>query len=523
LSVSKLRLRRVMGILTWLYILLALALALFGFNQFIILALFFRHIKHAPPPPPHFEDKELPTVTVQLPVYNEAWVVERAIDSLAGLDYPSDKLEIQVLDDSDDKTTEIAAKRVKWWQAKGLKITLIHRDGRNGFKAGALAEGLKKASGQFIAIFDADFVPPPDFLRRTIPYFLQNPRLGVIQTRWGHLNREYSPVTRAQALALDGHFLVEQVARQRAGLFMGFNGSAGVWRRRCIEEAGGWQSDTLTEDLDLSYRAQFAGWECLFLPEIVVPAEIPPQLNAFKNQQKRWAKGSIQCLLKLAPAVLRSSRPAFHKFEAILHLSNYLVHPLMLLSLLIVLPLLLQGVKIHFPLTYLTIASFGPPLVYLVAALRGSDKGPREMLFFPLLALMGIGIALNNTVAIAETLLKKGGEFERTPKFRLYRREGDWEGNPYAIREERMALGEILVAFYALAAIVVAWLKGFYWSIPFFLLYVGGFGYVGIGSLWHSLRPVLRERDFRKGRGKSQSPAVKLPYPNPHNTSSLGL
>ncbi len=506
-----------------LYILLALALALFGLNQFIILFLFFRNIKREPPPPPRLRDEELPPVTVQLPVYNEAWVVERAIDALANLDYPLGKLEIQVLDDSDDETARIAAKKVKWWQAKGLRINLIHRDGRDGFKAGALAEGLKRASGEFIAIFDADFIPPPDFLRRTIPYFLQNPRLGMLQTRWGHLNREYSPVTRAQALALDGHFLVEQVARQRAGLFMGFNGSAGVWRRKCIEEAGGWQSDTLTEDLDLSYRAQLKGWECLFLPEIVVPAEIPPQLNAFKNQQKRWAKGSIQCLLKLAPAVLRSQRPAFHKFEAILHLSNYLVHPLMLLSLLLALPLLFQGVKIHFPLAYLMIASFGPPLVYLVATFKGSDKGPKEMLFFPLLALMGIGIALNNTVAIAETLLKKRGEFERTPKFRLHRREGDWESNPYAIKEEKMALGEILLAFYALAAILVAWLKGFYWSIPFFMLYVGGFGYVGIGSLWHSLRPVLRQRGLRNGRGKNQSPGVKLPYPNPRNTSSLGL
>jgi len=510
-------------LLASLYILLALALALFGLNQFIILFLFFRNIKREPPPPPRLRDEELPPVTVQLPVYNEAWVVERAIDALANLDYPLGKLEIQVLDDSDDETARIAAKKVKWWQAKGLRINLIHRDGRDGFKAGALAEGLKRASGEFIAIFDADFIPPPDFLRRTIPYFLQNPRLGMLQTRWGHLNREYSPVTRAQALALDGHFLVEQVARQRAGLFMGFNGSAGVWRRKCIEEAGGWQSDTLTEDLDLSYRAQLKGWECLFLPEIVVPAEIPPQLNAFKNQQKRWAKGSIQCLLKLAPAVLRSQRPAFHKFEAILHLSNYLVHPLMLLSLLLALPLLFQGVKIHFPLAYLMIASFGPPLVYLVATFKGSDKGPKEMLFFPLLALMGIGIALNNTVAIAETLLKKRGEFERTPKFRLHRREGDWESNPYAIKEEKMALGEILLAFYALAAILVAWLKGFYWSIPFFMLYVGGFGYVGIGSLWHSLRPVLRQRGLRNGRGKNQSPGVKLPYPNPRNTSSLGL
>ncbi len=495
--------------LAWLYIVVALALALFGLNQFIILALYFRHLKHYTAPPPCPREEEWPAVTVQLPVYNEASVVDRAIEALARLDYPRDRLEIQVLDDSDDETTKIAQKKVREWEARGLRITLIHRNSRDGFKAGALAEGLRRAEGEFIAIFDADFLPPRDFLRRTIPYFLQNPRLGMLQTRWGHLNREYSPVTRAQALALDGHFLVEQVARHRAGLFMGFNGSAGIWRKSCIEDAGGWQSDTLTEDLDLSYRAQLKGWECLFLPDIVVPAEIPPQLNAFKSQQRRWAKGSIQCLLKLSGAVLRSTRPAFHKFEALLHLGSYLIHPLMLLSLFLTLPLILQGVKIHFPLTYLMVASFGPPAVYFVAARRGSDRGPREMLFFPLLALMGIGIALSNTIAIFEALLNKRGNFERTPKFRLYRRKGEWESNPYAITVEKTALGEILVALYALLALVVAWLKGFYWSAPFFLLYAGGFGYVGIGSLWHSLRPALHRRvggkaikfRLRNGRG----------------------
>ncbi len=485
--------------LAWLYIFLALSLALFGLNQFIIIALYFRYLKHNPPTPPCPKEEEWPPVTVQLPIYNEASVVDRAIEALARLDYPRDKLEIQILDDSDDETTRIAQKKVREWEARGLRIVLIHRNSRDGFKAGALAEGLKSATGEFIAIFDADFIPPRNFLRLTIPYFLQDPRLGMLQTRWGHLNREYSLVTRAQALALDGHFLVEQLARQRAGLFMGFNGSAGVWRRSCIEDAGGWQSDTLTEDLDLSYRAQLRGWKCLFLPEIVVPAEIPPQINAFKNQQRRWAKGSIQCLLKLSGAVLRSPRPIFHKFEALLHLGNYLVHPLMLLSLILILPLILQGIEVHFPLTYLMIASFGPPAVYFVATLKGSGRGPVEMLFFPILALMGVGIALSNTIAIFEVLLNKGGSFERTPKFRLYRNRGNWERNPYAIRAEKVAFGEILIAIYALLALIVAWLKGFYWSVPFFLLYAGGFSYVGIGSLWHSLRPAF----YQKTKGKT--------------------
>lgn len=497
--------------LAWLYVLVALILALFGFNQFVILALYFRNLHRRPAVPPHPAEEEWPSVTVQLPVYNEASVIDRAIEALARLDYPHDKLEIQILDDSDDETTAIALKEVKKWRARGLNIALIHRQNRDGFKAGALAEGLRRASGEFIAIFDADFLPPPDFLRRTIPYFLQNPRLGMLQTRWGHLNREYSLVTRAQALALDSHFVVEQLARQRAGLFMGFNGSAGVWRRKCIEDAGGWQSDTLTEDLDLSYRAQLRGWECLFLLEIVVPAEIPPQLNAFKAQQKRWAKGSIQCLLKLSSAIIRSSRPVFHKIEALLHLGSYLIHPLMLLSLVLSLPLILQGVKFYFPMIYLTIASFGPPLVYLVGALKGSERGYREMLFFPLLALMGVGIALSNTVAIMEVLLNKKGAFERTPKFRLYRREGDWENNPYALRSEKTALGEIILALYAVLAMAAAWLKGFYWSIPFFFLYASGFCYVGFGSLWHFLRPALKQQNgvkafkinLRNGRGRA--------------------
>lgn len=495
--------------LTWLYILVALALALFGFNQLIILALYFRNVRRKPAPPPSLKKEEWPSVTVQLPVYNEASVVDRAIEALARLDYPREKLEIQVLDDSDDETTKIALRKVREWKSRSLNIALIHRDGRDGFKAGALAEGLKRATGEFIVIFDADFIPPSDFLRRTIPYFLQNPRLGMLQTRWGHLNRKYSPLTRAQALALDGHFLVEQVARQRAGLFMGFNGSAGVWRKSCIEDAGGWQSDTLTEDLDLSYRAQLKGWECLFLSEVVVPAEIPPQLNAFKAQQRRWAKGSIQCFLKLFPAVLNSSRPAFHKFEAFLHLGSYLVHPLMLLSLILILPLILQDIKVQFPLTYLMIASFGPPIVYFVAALRNPEKGLKEMIFFPILALVGIGIALNNTIAIVEALLKRKGRFERTPKFRLYRREGEWESSPYAIKTEKVAFGEIILALYALLTLAVAWIKGFYWAVPFLLLYAGGFSYVGVWSLWHSLRPAFYQRNrekiwkvrLRNGRG----------------------
>ena len=284
----------------------------------------------------------------------------------------------------------------------GIPIELLHRNHRVGYKAGALEEALRHATGEFIAIFDADFVPPADFLLRTIPHFSTDERLGMLQTRWGHTNREFSSLTRAQAIALDGHFVVEQAGRQRGGLFMSFNGTAGIWRRECIETSGGWSADTLCEDLDLSYRAQMAGWRCLFLPDVESPAEIPPQMAALKRQQARWAQGSIQCLFKLGGPVARSDKPATTRLLGLVHLGAYLAHPMMLLLLLSLLPLLLSEGGIHLPLAYLSIASFGPPMMHVIGQKTLHRNWASRLLWFPILMLMGTGLAWKNTVAIGK-------------------------------------------------------------------------------------------------------------------------
>jgi len=471
-----------LSVLAIIYGFTAVLLAIYGLNSLIIVLLYLRHRREHQPLPPL---TNTPPVTVQLPVYNELHVVERLIDAVARLDYPQDKLQIQVLDDSTDETTALAQARADYYQRQGIDIVLIHRPERTGFKAGALQRGLKTATGEFIAIFDADFVPNPDFLGRIIPHFQGRPRLGLVQARWGHINADYSPLTRAQALALDGHFVVEQTARQRSGLFMNFNGASGVWRKRCIEEAGGWQGDTLSEDLDLSYRAQLAGWEFLYLPDVASPAEIPPQINAFKRQQFRWAKGSIQCFLKHWRTLIRARQPAFVRLQGLIHLSNYLIHPLMLLLLLLTLPLLLgQGIR-GLPLFYLGLGSLGPPLVFMLSQWDTYPDWHRRLAYFPFLVLLGTGIALNNAVAVGEALTRRPNCFQRTPKFGLEGRTDRWADSRYALPISRMTLGEVLLGLYSLITVIVALAKGNHYAVPFLLLYLGGFGYVvalGLGG-----------------------------------------
>ncbi|NIO72790.1 MAG: glycosyltransferase, partial [Anaerolineae bacterium] len=325
-----------MSVFEVLYALCVVLLSLYGFNSLVLTWLYLRH-RHDPIPVPSPPD-EWPHVTVQLPIYNELHTVERLLNAAAGLDYPRDRLEIQVLDDSTDATSRVAARTVALLRRQGIDVIHISRPDRTGFKAGALAAGLAEAKGELIAIFDADFLPPPDFLQRVVPHFA-DPIVGCVQTRWGHLNRDYSLFTQAQALGVDGHFVVEQTARSRAGLFINFNGTAGIWRRTCIGDAGGWQGDTLTEDLDLSYRAQLRGWQIGYVPDVVVPAELPAQISGFKRQQARWAQGSIQTALKLLGPLLRSDQPWSVKLEGVVHLTGYLVHPLMLLVVLLTLPM----------------------------------------------------------------------------------------------------------------------------------------------------------------------------------------
>ena len=429
----------------------------------------------------------MPTVTVQLPIFNEALVVERLIDAVARMDYPAPLLQIQVLDDSTDETTQLAAARVEHYRQLGKNIDLIHRGDRPGFKAGALKQAMARVTGQFIAIFDADFVPDANFLLKTVPHFANNPALGFVQTRWGHLNRDYSWLTSAQSLALDGHFVIEQTARNRSGLLMNFNGTAGVWRKACIEAAGGWQDDTISEDFDLSYRAQLAGWSCLYLPEVVAPAEIPPQLAAFKRQQFRWAKGSIQCLKKLGWQVIRSEFSPWTRLQALIHLSSYSLHPLMtILALIIPFFMINSGsANIRFPLFYLSALSFGPPLLFALAQISLDPKTwLRRYKAMPLLILLGSGIALSNTKAFIEAILGTGNVFRRTPKFNVVLAGDAWQQSAYRLSFDWLVVGELALSFYSLGGAVLAASNGHYFAVPFILMYAFGFGYVGLQGIW---------------------------------------
>ncbi|HIE38085.1 MAG TPA: glycosyltransferase [Anaerolineales bacterium] len=485
-------------VLATLYALVTLWLTVYGLNSWILAVLYWRNGRRSHPVPP-IPRHRLPTVTVQLPVYNEKHVVERLMDAVARLDYPRDRLQIQVLDDSTDETSRLVAARVALHRERGLDIQVLHRSHREGFKGGALAWGLTHARGELVAVFDADFVPRSDFLLHTVPHFLTDPRLGMVQARWSHLNADYSLLTRIQALALDGHFVVEQTARNRSGLPMHFNGTAGVWRRACIEASGGWQTDTVCEDLDLSYRAQLAGWRCLYLPEVEGPAELPPQILAFKRQQARWAQGSIQCLRKLARPLARSRRLSpVQKLMGLIHLSGYLAHPLMILLLLIALPLLFHPHLMRGPLNLLGPVCLGPFLVYATSQWALYPDWKRRLLTFPLLVLVGTGIAWNNSLAAWRGLTRWGGVFARTPKFHLEGRGGEWAHSRYRLGDDRAVAGEVALALYALVAAGVAWATGNTDSIPFLLLYGAAFGLVAGLSLAEMIGP--RRRGLPVGR-----------------------
>lgn len=488
-----------MVFLSLLHFLASCLLALYGANALLLSLLYLRGRGQTLLDPP--APAQWPPVTVQAPIFNELHVVEGLIEALAGLDYPRDRLQIQILDDSTDETTAIAAARIERYQREGLDIHLLHRSDRQGFKAGALAEALPAASGELIAIFDADFIPPADFLRRAAPWMAAQPRAGFLQARWSHLNARYSPLTQAQALALDGHFVVEQSTRQRNGWFFGFNGTAGLWRTACIVDAGGWTADTLCEDLDLSYRAQLRGWRGLYLPDLAAPAEIPPQLAAFKRQQSRWATGSIQTARKLGGEVLRSPRPVLHKVEGLIHLAAYLCHPLMLLLLLLTPPLVWWGDAVANPLRwllpFLSLASIGPPLLYILSQwdLYRREGWGRRLTALPLLVLLGTGVTLSNTVAVARGLSRRPAAFQRTPKFRVQARHDTWQDKPYTLPLSGMVLGELALAGYALLAVAAAWLRGQFYAVPFMLLYVGGFGCIALlGMLQSWQRRAWRQR-----------------------------
>ncbi|HEX2657545.1 MAG TPA: cellulose synthase family protein [Polyangia bacterium] len=481
------------------YLAVLLVLAFYGCHRSVLVYLYYRYRDNKPRAAGTFAD--LPAVTVQLPLFNEMYVVERLLDSVAQIRYPRDRFQIQVLDDSTDETREICRRKIAELAVSHpeLDIEYVHRTDRSGFKAGALDNGLRTAKGEFVLIFDADFLPQADVLERTIHHFV-DPKVAVVQCRWEHVNRDFSALTEVQALMLDGHFVMEHAGRNRSGRFFNFNGTAGIWRRSAIADAGGWQHDTLTEDMDLSYRAKLRGWRFVYLPEIASPAELPVEMSAFKAQQFRWAKGSIQVGLKLLPTILRSPNATrAQKFEAFFHLTNNLSYPLLLVLSLLLLPNLAfrtqHGIRevltIDLPLffgTTLSLASF-----YL-ASEREIEKmvhpGRKRSIQWavwkrlPLVLSVGIGLCVNQTRAVMEALLGRETEFVRTPKHGVRGRLESWTSKKYRAARSITPFIELALAGYFVVAVGFAFQNGHYVSLPFLGLFLCGFAYVGALSLW---------------------------------------
>jgi cellulose synthase/poly-beta-1,6-N-acetylglucosamine synthase-like glycosyltransferase len=476
------------NLLTGLYLVVLLSLALYGFHRSTLVYYYYKYRDRQPKPGARW-DGELPRVTVQLPLFNEMYVAPRLLDAVARIDYPRDRLEIQVLDDSTDETQTLCRAKVDELRAAGHDIHYIHRIDRTGFKAGALENGLRTATGEFILIFDADFTPQPDILKQTIDFFT-DAQIGMVQVRWEHLNRDYSVLTEVQALMLDGHFIIEHAGRNRAGRFFNFNGTAGIWRRSAIDDAGGWQHDTLTEDMDLSYRAQLRGWKFVYLPRVVAPAELPVEMNSFKSQQFRWAKGSIQVARKLLPTILSANVPWGVKLEAFFHLTNNIAYPLLTVLSLLLLPNLALRTRhgwrevliIDLPLffgTTLSIASF-----YLASQREIDPEGWRSAIKrLPLVMSLGIGLCINQTRAVLEALLGRQTEFVRTPKHGVKSRSESWTAKKYRAAKSLTPYVEIGFAAYFAIAMAVAVRGGHYLSMPFLALFLVGFLYVGTLSM----------------------------------------
>ncbi len=485
-----------MAVLQVLYVLSAIGLALVGFNTLILSILYLAHRRDAETPLPAVSDEDLPPVLVQLPIYNERHVVERLLEAAAALDYPRDRLRVQLLDDSTDDTIRFALPALQAARAAGLRVEHVQRADRVGYKAGALAYGLAESTEPLIAIFDADFTPPPQFLRQVVPYFTADDGLGMVQARWAHLNARQSALTRAEALALDAHFVVEQTARHRSGLLMNFSGTGGVWRRTCIEDSGGWQHDTLSEDIDISYRAQLRGWRFLYLPDVSAPAEIPPLMQGFKRQQARWATGTVQCLRKLGPTLLRSHLTPWQKAQGLLHLSGYFLHPLLLIMLLLKLPLLLSGQLGALPLAGLGLAMLGSPVQAVISQRRLYADWRQRLAYFPVFMLMGVGIAVSNTVAVAQAFSARPLPFRRTPKFRAAERAGaSWAASSYVLPPDATTLIEVALSGYSavLAALAVTRFPAL---VPFLVLYALGFAFAAGLTLWQA-RIVRRVQPAR--------------------------
>ncbi|HEY6127016.1 MAG TPA: cellulose synthase family protein [Candidatus Acidoferrum sp.] len=478
------------------YFIVLIILAVYGLHRYWLVYDYYKYRKNVPGPPPPVT--EWPRVTVQLPIFNERYVIERLVESISRFDYPHELLDIQVLDDSTDETREVAFACVERHAAQGLPISYIHRRCREGFKAGALENGLKTARGEFIAIFDADFIPESDFLRRTVPYFV-NPAIGMAQTRWTYLNRDYSLLTQVETILLDGHFVVEHGARSRRGTFFNFNGTAGIWRRAAIESAGGWEHDTLTEDTDLSYRAQLKGWKFLYLPDVECASELPVEMNGFKAQQARWAKGLMQTAKKILPQVFRSNAPWHVKAEAFFHLTANISYPLMVLFSAMLLPAMivrfyqgwLQMLLIDLPLFLASTCSISS--FYLVAQKELRPRSWwRTFLYMPFVMATGIGISIRNAKAVLEAIFGVKSDFARTPKFKIEGKRDTFIAKKYRNKAGWMPYAEILLGVYFAFTVVYAVTNQNFATIPFLLLFVWGYLYTGFMSLGQTYFAHLR-------------------------------
>lgn len=470
------------------YTTVLVGLAGYGSHRLAIIFLYFKHSRKKPEPFTTF--KELPLVTIQLPVFNEMHVVDRLLDSVSKIDYPKSKLQIQLLDDSTDETVEICREGILRLVDEGFDAQHIHRKDRTGFKAGALEHGTLSAKGEYLFILDADFVPNTDVLQKTIHYFT-NDNIGMIQTRWGHLNRTFNLLTRVQAMFLDGHLELEQTARNRSGRFFTFNGTAGIWRKSCIADAGGWEHDTLTEDMDLSYRAQLKGWRFIFLNDVETPAELPVDMDGFKSQQHRWTKGSIQVCKKVLPAIWKSNVPLFVKMEATAHLTSNFAYLLLICLCFLIYPSQ-QSHPAFGPFTYYIInvpifffASVSVVLFYLISqkALRPSSWW-KEIPYLPLLLALGIGMSINNAKAVVEALFNHQSAFVRTPKYGIaLKTNADWKKSSYKAIKTITPFVEFLFGCFFLFVVIEAAMNGRWSSAILLLPFPVGFFYTSCSSL----------------------------------------
>jgi len=495
------------------YFIVMIILAIYGIHRYTMCYLYFKYRKNANPnPDSHFD--ELPRVTVQLPIFNEQFVIDRLIESVCAMEYPREKLEIQLLDDSTDETQQVAADIVARYRALGHPIEYIHRTNRYGFKAGALDAGLKVAKGEFVAIFDADFQPPPDWLMKVVHHFAE-PAIGMVQTRWTHLNRNYSLLTQIEAILLDGHFVLEHGARYRSGDFFNFNGTAGMWRIQAITDGGGWQHDTLTEDTDLSYRSQIAGWKFKYLPQIECPAELPIEMTAFKTQQARWAKGLIQTSIKVLPQIFRSNVPRRIKVEAVYHLTANLSYPLMVVMSALLVPAMIcrfyqgwfQMLIIDVPL--FTASSFSIAVFYVMSQRELFPKTwMKTFLYLPFLMALGIGLTVTNTKAVMEALFGIKSAFVRTPKYRVAKKGEKSQAAKYRKRLVLAPWIELALGTWFFLAILYTFSNHNYFTAPFLILFVIGYWYTGLMSLLQG-----RFERWRSGAPASDDESSPKPFP----------